>query len=115
MIYLASPYSHKSVSIKESRYLFAMKCTAALIKKKLFVWSPIVHCHEMAKRHGMPDDAAFWMEYNFDFIRHSQAVYVLALYGWKESVGVKEEIDVAKKLFIPVRYVDINGEDVGVE
>lgn len=112
MIYLASPYSHKDPIIVDTRVKLTMQCTASLIRKKLFVWSPIVHCHEMAKLYGMPTDAAFWMEYNFDFIRHCEAVYVFKIHGWDTSLGVTEEINVAKALFIPVRYVDVLGEFV---
>lgn len=112
MIYLASPYSHKSSTIVDTRYKLAMCCASNLIKKGLFVWSPIVHCHEMAKLYGMPTDAKFWMQYNFDFIRHSEAVFVLKIEGWDKSVGVAEEIVCANNLFIPIKYVDVLGEFV---
>ena len=109
MIYLASPYSSPDKNLVQYRVEKTMQCTAALIRQKKFVWSPIVHCHEMATKFGLPTDAHFWMEYNFDFIRRSEEVYVLRLEGWDKSVGIKAELEVAHALFIPVRFVDEDG------
>lgn len=110
MIYLASPYSNPDPLIVRNRFLLVEQATAELIKQKLFVWSPIVHCHELATKFGLPTDAAFWAEYNFDFIRRSDAVFVLKIPGWDESKGVKMEISLANAAFIPLQFVNENGE-----
>lgn len=106
MIYLASPYSSPDPAIVEQRFAFTMKCLAELIGKRgLFVWSPIVHCHEMAVRYKLPKDAAYWQRFSIDFIRRCDGMYVLKLPGWKESIGVQEEIKFANSLFIPTTYL----------
>lgn len=109
MIYLASPYSHKDPLIVKTRFLLVEQCTAALIKQGHLVWSPIVHCHEMASRHGMPTDAEFWKLYNFDFIRRADGLFLLTIDGWKESKGVKMELDLAASLFMNISYVTPEG------
>jgi hypothetical protein len=110
MIYLASPYSHPDPVIKKTRFLLVEQCTAALINEGHLVWSPIVHCYEMAKKFTMPDDADFWKAYNFDFIRHCTEMYVLTIDGWTESKGVRMEIELAANILLPVRYVNSEGQ-----
>lgn len=110
MIYLASPYSHKDPLVVRTRFLLTMQATAALIKQGHFVWSPIVHCHEMAERHTMPTDAEFWKSYNFDFIRRADAIFLLAISGWDQSKGVAMELDLARDLNIPVKAVNEMGD-----
>jgi len=108
MIYLASPYSHPDRNLVNERVGITRQCCAALINKKFCVWSPILMTHGIA--YGLPTDAKFWMEYNFDFIRRCEYIFVLKIPGWDTSVGVAEEIAVAKSLFIPVRFVDAFGD-----
>lgn len=110
MIYLASPYSHKDPLIVRTRFLLVEQATAALIKQGHFVWSPIVHCHEMATKYAMPTDADFWKSYNFDFIRRADAVWLLAISGWDQSRGVAMELDIARDLNIPVKAVNEMGD-----
>jgi hypothetical protein len=104
--YLASPYSHKSPYVREMRYLLTMKKLAALLHSQLAVYSPIVHCHELAKVAGLPGDAAFWRTYNFAMLARCQGLYVFCIDGWKQSVGVEEEIAEAANLHLPVVYLE---------
>ena len=106
MIYLASPYSHPDSHIVRDRFLLVEQVTALLIQQGEFVWSPIVHCHEMAAKFKLPTDALFWKAYNFDFIRRADAVYILKIPGWDKSVGVKMEIELADACGIRKQFVD---------
>lgn len=110
MIYLASPYSHPDPVIKKTRFLLVEQCTAALINQGHLVWSPIVHCYEMAKKFTMPDDAEFWKSYNFDFIRRCDAMYLLKIDGWQESKGVMMELNLAEAILLPLRFVTPEGQ-----
>jgi hypothetical protein len=109
MIYLATQYSHSDPIVRKTRYLLAMEVAAELIKNKLCVYSPIVHCHEMAERHGFPTDAKFWEEYNNSFIRHCEYMIVLVTPELHTSKGVMAEIEFAKNCFIPIKFVDREG------
>ena len=95
MIYLASPYTHKDPQVQQQRYELAMEAVAEFLRQGEFVYSPIVHCHEMAKRHSLPTDYQFWWNYNVDFMDSAQSIYVLCIDGWKESAGVRKEIEFA--------------------
>lgn len=110
MIYLASPYSSPDPVIVKTRFLLVEQCCAALIKRGEFVWSPIVHCHEMSLRYEMPGDHEFWLNYDKDIMRRADAIYVLKIPGWAESKGVQMEIEFAKYNNIPLWFVDEEGQ-----
>lgn len=99
--YVASPYSHSSPLIREERYICACHYIADCLKRGEWVYSPIVHCHEIAKTWEMPKDADFWHSYNVAMLSGAARLRVLRLDGWDVSDGVKREIEVASKLGIP--------------
>ena len=101
-IYLASPYSHPDYAVRLRRYFAARDATAWLLRRKLWVHSPIVHCHDLAHAAELPTDFAFWQEYNYTMINHAEMLYVLTLDGHAESVGVAAERRYAAKRGIPV-------------
>ena len=105
MIYLASPYSHPISDIVEQRVQQTMKCLAELLREGKFVWSPIVHCHELAVKHDLPKDAKYWERFSIDFLRKADGLYVLKLPGWRESIGVQEEIKFANSIYLPTTYL----------
>lgn len=102
MIYLASPYSHPDPGEVTLRVNQTMKCLAELLREGKFVWSPIVHCHELAMRHDLPKDAKYWELFSIDFLRRADGLYILTLPGWKESKGVQAEIAFAGTIFLPI-------------
>lgn len=105
MIYLASPYS--GTRDEESiRYFQAMKATARLLKSGIIVYSPIVHCHNMAIMYKLPKDFKFWQWYNEAMIEVAEGLCVLKLKGWEESKGVAHEIEYAKSLKYIIDYID---------
>ena len=95
-MYLASPYSHPDPFMREMRYLWTMHEMTLMLQSGLAVYSPIVHCHELAKIADLPREAAFWMKYNFTMLAAAEILGVLMLPGWKESVGVTAEISKAR-------------------
>lgn len=94
--YLASPYSHPDGEVREGRYLRAQRALEYLLANKMWAYSPIVHCHPLAKRFSMPKDAKFWEEYNHVMIDHCDSILVLQIPGWEESIGVAEEMAYAR-------------------
>ena len=104
-IYLASPYSHSEASIREARFKEAEAATVWFLKQKVWVYSPIVHCHALAKEHNLPTDAGFWQEFNHTMIERSSGVIVLGIEGWQESKGVKDEISFAREMGLEVSLV----------
>lgn len=101
-LYLASPYSSPDPSIRDRRASEALAATAWLLQMKRWVYSPIVHCHELAFVHELPTDAEYWQEYNHALLERSKGLLVLLAEGWESSVGVGEEIRYAKELGLAV-------------
>ncbi len=105
-IYLASPYSHTSAVRRTERYLKVLEYTALTLMQRIPIFSPIIHCHDMALKYSMPKDAGFWKWYNEEMLKPARELYVLKLDGWEDSVGVRGEIGQAMGLGIPITYVE---------
>ena len=97
MIYLASPYTHKHLEIMDCRYEFTMEVTAHLIKLGYPIFSPIVHCHAMAKKYSLPVDYPFWKKYSESCIVSCESMLIAAIDGWAVSIGVRSEYNFAIK------------------
>lgn len=113
MIYFATPYTHSSKEIMQSRYELALQATYWLATTQPEpVYSPIVHWHNVANTFDLPRDAEWWKSTNFAMVRRCQAMYVLVVNGTYESKGVREEVALAEYLMMPVSFVNIRGEQV---
>jgi hypothetical protein len=107
MIYLASPYSHASPTVREQRYRDVLRLSAQLIfTNQLTVFSPIVYGHQMSVEFGVATDAETWAGFNTAMQRQCTAVYVACLDGWKDSRGIAAEIALAEQLAQPITYLD---------
>jgi len=98
MIYLASPYTHEDPFVREDRYLRAMQALSFLLRDGHVVYSPIVHCHEMAKILDIPKESDFWWNYNKGMIEASRGILILRLDGWEQSIGIKQEREYAESM-----------------
>ena len=105
--YLASPYSSPDPAISAQRALAAQRATAWLLAQRIWVYSPIVHCHELALAHSLPKDFFFWRDYNFAMLERARGLIVLMIDGWRESKGVSAEISYAKELALPISEFEL--------
>jgi len=105
MIYLASPYNHEDPSVRDWRYEQTMELLAGLLMSGKFVYSPIVHCHEMSKKFPLSIRFDFWREFDFHMIDLAKCLYVYQLEGWETSTGVSLEIAHAENISKPVVYL----------
>ena len=108
--YLASPYTHDDPAIRELRYRLAREHTAKLLTARIPVYSPIVHCHDLAKCHALPHDAEFWKWYNLAMMQSSTKLRVLTIEGWNVSQGVTWEMDQSSNLGLET-VLDVLGEE----
>jgi hypothetical protein len=95
-IYIASPYSDPDEKVRHARYTKAGYYLVRLLRERRWAYSPIVHCHEIARMHRLPTDAAFWAEYNFQMLEVAAELHVLQIEGWERSVGVAHEVAYAR-------------------
>lgn len=110
MIYLGSPYSHPDPLIMKTRFMLAEQCTAELLQQGLVVFSPIVHCHELAHKYNLPTDFAFWQMYCLGMLRLAAQMYILQIPGVHESKGLQAEIKFARHAGIPICFVNEEGK-----
>jgi hypothetical protein len=105
LYYLASPYTHANKDLMQERYDRVNHFAAKLIiKRGINVIEPICTGHVKVK-FNMPVTFEYWKERDHMYIRHSDAVIVYMLDGWKESRGVQEEIKYAQSLNKPIYYL----------
>jgi Domain of unknown function (DUF1937) len=110
-IYLASPYSDPDPAVRHQRYLEALDATAWLLKKSIWVYSPIVHCHNLARTYNLPTDVAFWGTYNKVMLRAAGQLWILVNKATSGSKGVRQEIGYADEFRLPIStlYPTVDG------
>jgi hypothetical protein len=91
--------------MRECRYLLAMDFAAKRIWAGEVVYSPIVHSHPMAVAHNLGLDFATWERQDHAMIRACERMVVLKLDGWRESKGVRAEIEYARSKGKRVSFV----------
>lgn len=104
MIYLASPYTHSSEEIMESRYKQATDYCISHSSPIVHIVSPIAHWHYIAKWKNLPRDSDHWREWDQALLEKCDALWVLMLSGWWESEGIRREIEFASSKGIPVSF-----------
>ena len=112
--YLASPYSHPSPAVRQERYEAVVRAAARLMLDGQVVFSPIAHSHPVETL-GMPapQSGAFWMKQDLALLRHADRLLVLALPGYDESAGIRQEVEFALSKNIPVEL--LQPEAVGID
>ena len=105
MIYLASPYTAPTKEREEENYQSVLRFVGRLLAKRHKVWSPVVHNHVAALLYDLPTDHLFWKDYNRDFIRRCDELWVACIGDWAHSAGIEYEINLANTLGIPVKWI----------
>ena len=109
-IYLAVPYSNGDAKTRQERFERVNRVAAKLMREGFLVFSPISHTHPIALAGELPKGWAFWKESCEEFLKWADEVFVLALEGWKESVGVTAELAYAAETGKPVIFIREEGE-----
>lgn len=102
-IYLATPYTSTNPVTVDYRVRAVNKVAADFMKAGHVVFSPISHSHTIAMENNLPTTFEFWQVQNHAFIDWADMVMILTIPGWKESKGVADEIEYARKIGCPVK------------
>lgn len=108
LIYLASPYSHNAASVREHRYLEARCFTIKMLLKGYALFSPIVYGREMEAQIGTNFEV--WQTLNDSMIRAAPEFWVLTIDGWRDSRGVRHELELAYELNKKILFMTTEGE-----
>lgn len=106
LIYLASPLTDDSYLVKEIRAAQVGDCAAYLMTKGHIIFSPVAFGWAIQKFRSMPTDWEYWKKVCRAYLSRCQVIAVLMIDGWRESVGIQEELKIAEELDISIVYVD---------
>lgn len=113
--YIATPYSHPDRAVVVSRFDAVNKVAAILMNSGFFIFSPISHSHPIAEAGELPTSWDYWEKSDRLMLSKCSEMIVLKIDGWDISRGVNAEIEIAKELGIPIRFVNENGEFMAEE
>ena len=118
--YLACPYSHPDHEMREMRVTLADKVAGELMLMGFQVFSPLTHSHRVAKHIAdkvCACDHEFWLTQDKPFFEACDIMFILTLAGWRESKGIKTEMEWANKYEMPIVlvHIDDNLNIVGME
>jgi len=91
------------------RFLALNKKAGELVKEGYIVFSPISHSVPIADTITPLErelDLKVWLEQDFSFIQDwADEVWIYCLEGWEDSVGVAAEVEEARKLGLPRKFI----------
>ena len=105
IIYIASPYSHPDMIVRDYRFEKVATYAAELNARGWLAFSPIAYGHTMVQHHPMPLDWEFWQTFCISFLSKCNEVHVLMLSGWEQSNGVREEVKWAEENELTITYI----------
>ena len=106
LFYVMSPYSGTRTEMF-SRHFDTSVAATRLVREGIPLLSPILHWHFAAQTHGLPKDAEYWMAYNKRLFASADAGILLMLPGWRESKGIREELEWHDQARKPIYTLDL--------
>jgi hypothetical protein len=104
--YMASPYTSPAGEVRMQRRELA-DVFAARLAYLYAVFSPITHGTRLEPHLPMSKVKShrFWMDQCIPVLRKADILHVLPIDGWRQSEGVRIEVDLAVQLRMPIRIM----------
>ncbi len=91
--YLATPYSKYPLGL-QAAFEAAALSAAHFVATGHKVFSPVAHSHPLATLGGLaPRDHGLWMALDLAMMPACCGVIVVMMDGWRDSIGVNQEIE----------------------
>ncbi|MBY0500602.1 MAG: DUF1937 family protein [Alphaproteobacteria bacterium] len=103
--YLSCPYSHSNPQIRLMRVQLVNAMAYHLIKRKIYVYSPLTHNAPLIALGG-EGGWDIWGEFDLAMIARCHKFIILKLPGWESSKGVAAETEAARKLKLPIEEME---------
>lgn len=103
--YLASPYNHPNPEVRAERRKMVCEKAMELLRQGIPVISPIAHNLALVDACGAETGWDNWKMQDTAILSVCRKLMVLMLDGWRESVGVANEILYARENGIPIEYL----------
>jgi len=110
--YLGLPYSHPSRKVRWRRFNAANRAAAHLFSLGYNCLSPISHSHPISLHMDNSQDSEFWTAVDEYWQRQCDELIILTLDGWRESVGLKKEINLALQFGQKVFFMDYDTMEI---
>jgi len=105
LVYVATPYSKYEEGL-DVAHKHACTVTGELLKFGINAYSPIAYTHQIAQHANIdPLDHQFWMRVDKPFMQKADALIVVQMDGWMESLGVNMEIMEFREAGKPIEYL----------
>ena len=105
LCYLATPYFKYEGGIHLA-FVEASRYAAKLLEVGVKVYSPIAHTHPLAIYGNIdPLDHGIWIPFDEAMMDAAEALLVAEMPGWRESKGIRHEIDYFERAGKPVHYL----------
>ena len=106
MIFISAPYTHENVEVVEKRVEIIEKYVAECALSEIIALSPVLYYHNIVKKYELPKTYTYWEHICISMLQKCDMLFVLTMDGWDTSVGVKSELEVARRLNISIGYVN---------
>ena len=106
MLYIATPYSHSDPVVMQQRYKKSCIATAKLMAAGIVVFNPLANTVPVVELGGLDLSHEQFMQLDIPILQRSDEILVVALDGWTESKGVKQEMFEAFSLRKPITLID---------
>jgi hypothetical protein len=108
--YLAAAYSSPDASVTEARIHTFLDIDALLIEQGYVTVSPLSKHFILNRGRKIPGDWNYWGRYSAQLLaRCDEMIVITCIPGWKESTGIKGEIQIAITLELPILEVNEHG------
>lgn len=107
LVYLAGPYSHPDKHVQQIREVLHNDYTFLIYDVyKQPVFGPITQSAVLAENYNLSGAYDYWKQMDRMMVRKCDAVWVIAIPGWKESIGVTDELNLARKLKKEILFIE---------
>lgn len=105
MIYLATPFTRYPFG-PEAAFIEASRIAGALVKRGLNIFSPIAHSYPLSLYGGLDAmDEELWTRVDAAYLDLCSELYIARMEGWRESKGMRHEIQEFIAMGKPVSFV----------
>lgn len=112
LVYLATPYRDKEYDVERYRYCTSLEVQSALLDAGIPCFNPLAHTVEMVEQYPPQySEYSDWLLLDLNILKRCDELLVLALPGWEESSGVKQEMFAAMKQEMPITVIH-DGDDI---
>jgi nucleoside 2-deoxyribosyltransferase len=109
LVYLGSPYTKYATGL-DAAFQDVCAIAAELLKEGVKVYSPIAHTHPIAIHGNLdPRNHDIWLPFDQAMMDAADAMVIADMDGWRESYGVRFEIETFQRAGKPVYFRDRMG------